>query len=316
MPVNIFITGHRGYIGSALIKLLQDQYNLDTIRGYDIIDGVDILDLDTLTTAMRFFNPYIVIHLAAISSGKNITQSVKVNSIGTRNVLTAMKASDCQHIIYASTSEVYGNNERLPFNEKMVPKPISPYGMSKLLGEHAIYNHYEINKNIGDYLIFRLFEVVGSSGFESIDAKYQPGYNSLFQGLESGKVIIHGNDYSTFDGTCERDYVALKDTCEAFVIGIKTIMTTNIRETINICSGRALSIESVILTWNNLHVSDMLSATYSYEPRKEDDSDIVYGSNIKAQKIINWFAKRKIEDIICDLAQDKKFNHGDHRALV
>lgn len=322
MSVNILITGHKGYIGSALMRVLSQTAHINKVVGYDIVDGDDILDYNRLRDVMIVNKPDIVIHLAAISSisscNSNPKQAFMTNGKGTKNVLDAMKEAGCDHIIYASTSSVYGNNyntltETTPLN------PFSVYGLSKLVGEHAICNHFDYKQNHGGYLIYRMFNVAGTSGFSDIDSKVTGGYDRLFGALESGNITIYGDDYPTFDGTCERDYISLIDVCNAYIRGINLLACKfNVREVVNICSGHSISVNSVIDIWNQVssRISDNSDRYHKYSllpiikkkygPRRQGDPARVRGSNKKSYKVLEWKPSKKMEDIILDLAFDKK----------
>lgn len=321
MNINILVTGDRGYIGSALIEYLKKDLFINKVVGYDMYNGDDILNFDSLVNVITFNNIDIVIHLAALSSvsacNEDPTLAIKINGGGTRNILDAMKQTGCKHIIYASTSSIYGNNENdLPYTEDLTPSPCSSYGSSKMLGEQAIYNHYDLQGNCGNYLIFRMFNVVGTSGFPEIDSKVSAGYDRLFAALESGQITIYGKDYNTIDGTCERDYVSLKDVCNAYLLGVKTILIhENIREIVNICTCNPTSVREMLTIWNKVARSNnklfgnsnkLPIVQHSYGPKRVGDPSKVYGSNEKAEKLLGWTPKRKIEDIIVDLVMDKK----------
>lgn len=385
--VSILITGHRGYIGSGLMKFLKELPYIGKIVGYDIEEGDDILDEIKLSHTMRSNKIDIVIHLAAISSVSACADdpklSIKINAKGTQSVLNAMKVSGCENIIYASTSSVYGDSKYSPYREDQCLYPCSPYGISKLLGEYVIVNHYDMKVNSGNYLIFRMFNVVGTSGFSDVDMGANPGYDRLFAALQSGNITVYGKDYDTIDGTCERDYVSLRDICDAYIKGIETIAfgvrksetshhcgfannifreqrmiaeyidrlcigdklnvgdimvenisfngfrrisqcresisyEGNIRSILNICSGTPISVKSVIDKWNNISSSiagdrckysmhnTLPYVTYKYGNRRDGDPSKVYGSNNRAQQLIGWNPKRKINDVIFDLSIDKK----------
>lgn len=322
MTITILITGHRGYIGSALFRVLSECNEIDNIIGYDLIEGDDILDYERLFSVMSEHRPDIVIHLAAITSSAACNAdpmlAIRVNASGTYNVLNAMKEVGCEHIIFASASAVYGDNKVLPYKEDFTPKPLSPYGFSKLLGEFTIYNHYNLQENPGNYLIYRLFNIVGSSGYEDIDSRAIIKYDRLFSSLQSGRVVIYGNDYPTFDGSCERDFVSLKDTCNAFMKGIIAIgCHCRIRETINICSGNPSSIKWIVEVWNNIALRIERSRRndynllpqikYTFGSRRIGDIAKVCGSSRKAERVLGWAPLRRIEDIIYDLSHDRKF---------
>ena len=313
--MNILITGGCGYIGSALTEYLGNE---NMVIKYDTINGHDILDYYDLVAMLVAYNINLVIHLAALSSvtacNEDPKEAMRVNAYGTGLILKAMKAVGCQNIIYASTSSVYGNSSDLPYNEEQIPTPCSAYGVSKLFGEEAIRYHYK--ENLGNYLIFRMFNVVGTSGYSKIDSKIGQGYDRLFAALESGTLTIYGNDYSTPDGTGERDYVALKDVCEAYRLGVNIIKTTkcNIRRTINISSGKLVSVQEIVTAWNKIAKEihnkqcegNLLPfVEYKYGPRRDGDPAQVYGSYERADKMLGWKPTRSIEDIIREIAKDK-----------
>lgn len=301
----IFITGHRGYIGSALYRKLKPKFY---VKGYDIIDGFDIMDYQLLVSTMKSFNPDIVIHLAALSSvtacNEDIHKAIMYNAIGTKNVLDAMIESRCNNIIYASTSSVYGDNSyytKNPFTEYSLLRPCSPYGLSKLLGEHIIYNHFNNKGLTGNYFIYRMFNVVGNYGTKNTAS----ACDRLFAALKSGNVIIYGNTYPTFDGTCERDYISLMDVCNAFTKGIEILISQHQKqEILNICTGHSWSVKSLVNKWNKIseHHSVIDNVKFCYGPKREGDPAIVYGSNRKAKNILDWKPSQKMEDIILSLA--------------
>lgn len=318
--LNILITGHRGYIGSALTRYLQQQSVVNKVVGYDLVEGDDIMDLDKLTSVMKRENITVVIHLAAQSSvtscNDNPELANKINGTGTNNVLMAMKNSGCDNIIYASTSSVYGDRSNQQYTEHDLPGPCSSYGSSKLLGELAILNHY--NKDGGGYLIYRMFNVVGTCGYKDIDNSLHPGYDRLFGALQSSKVIIYGQDYNTEDGTCQRDYISLKDVCDAYLQGaIKLVNNNTIRQILNICTGNPISVKKIISTWNNCREKIFITkgrdpdskylpyVTFTIGERRLGDPAVVYGSNQQVKEVLNWQPVRKIDDIICDIAIDK-----------
>ena len=310
MTLRIFITGYLGYIGTSLSYIITQNYKICDIYGYDLLENNDILDYDKLKNAMIAYEPHVVIHLAAASSitqcNNNVMEAIKINALGTRNVINAMKASGCINIIYASTSSVYGSSNGKAFTETSISHPNSHYAYSKLLGEHVIMNEKDIN-----YIIFRMFNVVGNSGNAEIDAVIKPGYDRLFTALKSGNITIYGNKYRTYDGTCERDYVSLKDTCMAYLLAINHLATTKkqVCEILNVCTGIPISVLKLVKHWNN-QVYDLLETNkkyrgnlveYSIGESRAGDPALVYGSNEKIYRVLHWKPSKNMDDIIYDL---------------
>lgn len=322
----VLITGSKGYIGSALrLKLA----TIAKVIDYDLVDGYDIMNYSQLLSVMKESKPDVVIHLAALSSvtecNEKPKQAILTNGNGTINVLKAMKEAGCQNIIYSSTSSVYGKMINYPYNEIGTTHPCSDYGYTKLLGEYAIFNHFDLKDSVGNYLIFRMFNVVGTSGYPEIDNTVSAGYDRLFGALESGAVTIYGHDCSTIDGTCERDYVSLKDVCEAYFLGVKCLMSTQnkCRHVLNICTGEPTSVRQIVLEWNRIankiasgHVNytdchELPTVIFTYGPKRLGDPERVFGSNRLAREIIKWSPKYTITDIIKNIAIDKYFDQCD-----
>lgn len=295
--MKVFVTGSKGYIGSALLKMLE--INNYEVCSYDLIEGQDICNLDQLIDSMTKFKPDVVIHLAAMSNVKDCNENPQkanfVNREGTKNVLTAMSKCNCNKIIYASTSSVYGNQEPPFFEDKTPVNPCSVYGSSKLLGEE-----YIINSN-NNFLNFRMFNVVGTIGDPNIDMIPKPGNDRLFSALEKGEITIYGNDYQTKDGTCERDYISLKDTINAYILGIKLLMKNDVKEIINIGTGIPSSVLGLVKQWPNMK-------SIIYGDRRIGDPSCVYSDITKAKLILNWTPIKSVTDIINEIIIDKKIN--------
>ncbi len=147
------VTGGAGFIGShlvdRLVKLGRRVRVLDNFETgkrdnlaqsadqIELIEG-DIRDLATVREAMR--EVVVVFHLAALGS---VPRSVKdplttngVNVTGTLNLLLAAREVAAERFVFSSSSSVYGESETMPQHESLPCRPISPYGVSKLVGEH------------------------------------------------------------------------------------------------------------------------------------------------------------------------------------
>lgn len=148
--MRILITGGKGFIGTRLVKALANvhsesdsriplQHNITT---YDLVDGQDIRNMHDLDKAFEYAQPQTVIHLAARTGvrrsidypGEYITTNIE----GTWNV-GAMCQKHGARLISFSTASVFGN-EPPPIPEYAEKRPISLYGMTKLIGEHIVDN--------------------------------------------------------------------------------------------------------------------------------------------------------------------------------
>ena len=175
MDCNILVTGAAGFIGSALsIKLLENGFNvigIDNLNDYyevglkekrlEIIHKLklkknlswkflkcDISHKNSIKNIFKKFSPKIVINLAAQAGVRYSIifpeKYIQSNLVGFSNILENCAQNDIQHLIFASSSSVYGGNKELPFSEDQnVDNPVSLYGATKKSNElmaHA-YSH-------------------------------------------------------------------------------------------------------------------------------------------------------------------------------
>jgi UDP-glucose 4-epimerase len=151
--VNILVTGGAGYIGSTTtLELLDAGYDVvvadNLSRGHrDAVDParlrvVDLLDTDGLERVMREKPFDAVIHFAAFIA---VGESMKIpelyfhnNTAGSLSLLTAMRKTGIDKIVFSSTAAVYGMPERVPISESEPYAPINVYGESKVMVEKML----------------------------------------------------------------------------------------------------------------------------------------------------------------------------------
>lgn len=177
------VTGCAGFIGSHLAEsLLSDGHavlgvdcfnenyaraeklnNLDRSREWDAFEFVPI-DLARGELRSLVAECDIVFHLAAepgvrSSWGERFEAYVRNNVLATQHLLDAARLEPGRRIVYSSSSSVYGNAERLPTVESTIPAPRSPYGTTKLHGEH-LFTAYAANFGV-EIVTLRYFSVFG-----------------------------------------------------------------------------------------------------------------------------------------------------------
>jgi UDP-glucuronate 4-epimerase len=177
------VTGCAGFIGSHLTEALledggtvlgvdcfSDNYgrreklsNLERAQAYENFDflPIDLArgDLQDLVAQCD-----VIFHLAAEpgvrpSWGERFELYVRNNVLATQHLLEAAKAWPEKRFVYASSSSIYGDAEKLPTPEELTPKPVSPYGMTKLAAEH-LCQIYRANYGI-EVVLLRYFTVYG-----------------------------------------------------------------------------------------------------------------------------------------------------------
>lgn len=169
----VLVTGGGGFIGHAMVKyLLQKEFE---VRAFDLAFQLEknppptgaeiykgsIMDVNDLMIAIKDCD--YVVHLAAALGVKRTEQerlsTLNINIQGTANVLEACVRDNVKKIIFSSSSEVYGDQKKLPISEKNPLQPKSIYAITKLAGEEylkAYHQRYGI-----DYSIVRFFNIYG-----------------------------------------------------------------------------------------------------------------------------------------------------------
>lgn len=224
------VTGGAGFIGSNTVDelvrrghtvtVLDDlsagsESNLADVRGkVELIIG-SITDRPTLDRATR--GAEYVLHLAARTSVPRSVQDPaetnRVNVDGTLQVLLAARDASVRRVVFASSSSIYGETPTLPKREDMAPAPISPYGVSKLVGElygNVFQRIYGI-----EFVALRYFNVFGP--------RQNPG--SPYSGVLSlfASALRDGNPPKVYgDGEQSRDFTFVKNVAELNIQACET----------------------------------------------------------------------------------------------
>ena len=142
----------------------------------------------------------------------------RVNVVGTKSVLDAMRIAGVQKILFSSTAATYGFHAAMPLRESSPQTPESPYGASKLAAEWLIKD-YGRAYGLG-YTLLRYFNASGADpdGNFGEDRRHESHLIPLVLQAAVGrrsKVLVYGDDYPTRDGSCVRDYVHTTDLAQA-----------------------------------------------------------------------------------------------------
>lgn len=219
------MTGCAGFIGSHLTEsLLEDGHdvvgvdcfnenygrgqklrNLERARQWDHFDFVPI-DLSRGDLAELTADCDVVYHLAAepgvrASWGKRFEAYVRNNVMATQLLLDAAITEPGKRVVYASSSSVYGEAEALPTAESTLPRPFSPYGVTKLSAEH-LCEAYRDNWGL-DVVMLRYFSVFGPR--QRPDMAF---HRFCRAAIDGGKIEVYGDGAQTRDFTFVKDIVA------------------------------------------------------------------------------------------------------------
>ena len=224
--MKVLVTGGAGFIGSHVVdRLVQEGHdvvvvdNLSSGKRKNVPRAVQFYKLDVESTKLeRVFRnerPSIVMHLAA---QMNVRKSVEdplfdaqVNVVGTLNVLEQATKHGARKVIFSSSGgAIYGEQNEFPAAESHVTQPLSPYGISKLCGEH--YLSYYARMSGIQVVSLRYANVYGPRQ----DPEGEAGVVSIFiqKLLKQEHPVIYGNGRQT------RDFVYVEDVVEANLIAM------------------------------------------------------------------------------------------------
>ncbi len=251
-----------------------------------IID--DILNRNMVQTVFQNNKIDVVFHLAGrIEVGLSFEEPTKfweVNVGGTLIVLDAMKNHGCDTIFFSSTAGVYFCG-RIPVDEDECTIDNSVYSNTKLCCERAI-------EDSGlNFVIFRYFNLAGAD--DDLGENHEPETHLIPLILGNlNNVTINGDDYSTPDGTCVRDYVHVLDVVDAHIEALN-LEEKNIL--VNLGSGVGYSNLEVVQTIEKITGEKV---NYKIGPRREGDPDFLVANINLAKKLLNYEPKHDIESII------------------
>lgn len=309
----ILVTGAAGFIGSSLVDALLergdrvvgiDNFNdaYDPMVKRDNVSGalrsgafslheIDICDESELTSVFRSARPDVVVHLAARAGVRpslvNPTLYHQVNIIGSQHVFDACREVAPSHLVFASSSSVYGGCTEAPFHEELpIDRPVSPYAATKRMNELMghVYSHvYGLN-----ITMLRFFTVYG------------PRQRPDMAIHKFAALIDRGEPISMYgDGTTARDYTYIADILDGVLKAIDRPFrfeifnlgeqhTTRLRELIDLLShhmGKPARIEQTDVQPGDVGITfanvDKARAMLGYEPKVALDRGI--------REFVEWY---------------------------
>jgi len=301
--MNILVTGGAGYIGSHVVKILLNQghqvVTLDNLqKGYKEavtggkFIGADLADQKLLNEIMQKNEIEAVIHLAADSLvGESMEKPGKYyrnNFANGINLLEAMVKNEVKNIVFSSTAAVYGEPDEIPIKENNKTEPTSTYGESKLFFEKALRRYDDVYGI--KYTSLRYFNAAGADPEAKIGEAHDPETHLIPIVLQTAlgirdKIYIFGDDYSTRDGSCIRDYIHVSDLAAAHLLAVEALASGRESAVYNLGNGEGYSVKEVIKTVKEITGKDF---EVEVSDRRAGDPAVLIASSEKIQKELDW----------------------------
>lgn len=312
------VTGAAGFIGSYLSKRLLEQgcrvIGVDNINTYydtnlkyarlkmlEPFDGftfikADISDKEMLMRIFERYTPQIVVNLAAQAgvrySIENPDAYIQSNIIGFFNVLEACRHYPVEHLVYASSSSVYGTNKKVPFEETdFVDNPVSLYASTKKSNELMAYTYSHLYKIPATGL--RFFTVYGPMGRP--DMAYFGFVEKYFAG-EPIKIFNNGD----FANDLYRDFTYIDDIVEGIVRLLSKPPEGDVSHIVyNIGNNSPEKLMMFIETLEkalSIALGKSVQFTKIFEPIKPGDVPATYASTERLEEAVGFKPATSIEE--------------------
>lgn len=299
--MHFLVTGGSGFIGSHLVHYLINKEhnvtvvdnlhsekieNLTDVKDKIIFHKMDILEYDKLREMSKDVDG--IFHEAALTEVQESFVKPKeyqhVNVTGTENIFKIAKEFGIK-VVYASSSSVYGNPERIPIKEDAKRKPLNPYGETKVQAELVAEKYSSGGVKIIGLRYFNVYGKGQSISYAGVITKF------LDRVRNRHPPIIYG------DGMQVRDFVYVGDVAKANLLAMQSDIDSAF---INVGSGTMISI---------LELAHMVIKTAGLDMRpihekplqgdvKESQADITM-----AEKLIGWHSEIKLEDWLAQVIQ-------------
>ena len=312
------VTGGLGYIGSHLVmKLVEDPENeihiLDNLAHGRLIESLknvqtiiaDITDSEQIEKILQRERYDGIFHLAALKSVEEAQTQKEhyrlTNVEGTRILIKGAEATNVKYFIFTSTCAVYGEpvvSDGLGIDEFFDLTPINYYGLTKKQAEEIIIDTANLN-----FCILRFFNVIGATSIDLLNIQDNSLLSNLIAGQLSGEYFkLFGTDYPTKDGTCERDFIDVRDIIEALkLVSTKMLEGTLVNKIYNLGTNSSTSVKHFAeLFFDALGTPPRISIY----PRRDGDVSIVMADSQLIRRELGFKPRIDVNTSIrevCDL---------------
>jgi UDP-glucose 4-epimerase len=298
--MKILVTGGAGYIGSVVVEKLiaagesvvvfdnLSQGHRAAVHPAAVFVQGDLSDRASLDDAFSQHLPDAVMHFASRTLvGESMEKPFLYLGDNVRtglNLLECIVEHGVKRIILSSTANLFDQPERIPIDESERIVPGSPYGESKFILERVLY---WLDRIYGvRFACLRYFNAAGATALRGED--HDPELHLIPLVLEVAlgkreKVTIFGEDYSTRDGTCVRDYIHVIDLAQAHILALGVLDRGS--RLYNLGNGEGFSVKEVIDTAREVTGTAIRAEV---GPRRAGDPAVLVAGSDKIRRELGW----------------------------
>jgi UDP-glucose 4-epimerase len=298
--MKVLVTGGAGYIGSVTVEQLIEageevvvfdnlyQGHRAAVHPDAVFVQGDLADKTAVANLLQEHRPDGIMHFASHTLvGESVEKPflyLRDNVVNALNLLENAVAVGVKRFILSSTANLFEKPERMPIDENERIIPGSPYGESKFLIERLLHWMDEIYGL--KYACLRYFNACGATPTRGEHHDPETHLIPLVLQVALGqreKIVIFGDDYSTPDGTCVRDYIHVIDLAQAHILALRDLH--NGSRKYNLGNGRGYSIKQVIETARKV-TGHPIPAEIG--PRRPGDPAILIASSETINHDLGW----------------------------
>jgi UDP-glucose 4-epimerase len=334
----ILVTGGAGYIGSHTVielwnagyePVIVDNFSNSDPGNVDRISSiigrrithhtVDCCDASALAGVIRQRGDLLgVIHFAAFKSvSGSLAEPERYmhnNMRSLQNVVELVEEFHIPSLVFSSSCTVYGQPDAVAVTEETPWKAAtSPYGATKQLGEQFIRKHMPTGA-----IMLRYFNPVGAhpSGLigeipDGPPSNLVPCMTQAAMGLRD-KLIVHGTDHDTPDGSCIRDFIHVRDLATAHVAALARLTHARDTDVFNVGTGRGISVLEAVSRFMKVNE---VGFPVKLSERRPGDIDRIQADVSKAARLLRWQPRHTFDDAMRDAWRwEIRLRHLEQRA--
>ncbi len=326
MTSTILVTGAAGFVGSHFVRVAYEAGlavvaldDLSTTASWpalpDAIKRV-VGDVADRALVMQIIGKHAVDGIVHFAGRIRVDESMRdpalyfdqnlTRTIALLDAATSVTSSRALSFVLSSSAAVYGQADRSPIVEHAPLRPISPYGASKLAAE-VVLDAYARSRGVR-WAALRYFNASGAHPDGSLRERHDPETHLLPLAIDAAfgvrpALVLHGEDYATRDGTCERDYVHVMDLADAHLAALSTLARGESVGAVNLGSERGSTVKEVL---DEVFRAVGRQVPHAIGPRRAGDPPTLVASAEQAAKQLGWRPRRELAEVVADAVRSRR----------